>query len=567
MALYGANMMVETAYVYPPLHFAILDGIYFIGKEYLLTSPNISDFTKGFTLIGYARLVSAAMGFLAALILLAILKMLLADTGKQETPLPIFFVMLVALNTTYVFYCHTTNAEIPYIFWWLCSIWTLLVGEKHGKYWFIVSACCCACAVATKDQAAMLYPLFIPLFFLRKRQPRKLALYIILAITLYFAIYLIYELWYHDQQLFRKHIQFMLENKTWFCQYTHSFSDRIQLLLVLCYQLYAIFDLPALIAIVAVVVSSRRCPQILSPAGIFLLTAGGYLAAILLFMGHSHTRYMLPVYICIIIAVAEIAGRNYREWLLRLAMPIIVVQVVYGLSIGYSLYRHPAEKATRFLLNLPASQKLVAAELSLTYSKHPYYDDGRWHITTQIKDWGLYSQISQYQATDVIALFPQAADIFIVQPDYLLIEGNKPILRWLNSPQLLGKSYKHVQTFLPYNFFAKDLPLGLPIHIFHKQAPLTITSDSPLSAALSTQVHDTQFTRRLLARNIAFIANDENFSHLRNLLQHAAPTQYQILFGDDIAVKKQFLAEVMKDLGSDKLPLGRKFLQYYRQRN
>ncbi len=183
--VYAKRTLIDRAWFhkYPSFHFLLLDMAYTPFFAYLFLSgqfsPSLISDTwpyglsdPGFaltTLVLIARLISALMGTAIVALIYLITKRLFDGTSA------IFAALIVALSFTFIYYSHTSNADIPYLFWFTLGLffYVRLFGESRTRDYALLGMCM-ALSVATKDQAYGLLPFLpIPLIWFRAREQRS----------------------------------------------------------------------------------------------------------------------------------------------------------------------------------------------------------------------------------------------------------------------------------------------------------------------------------------------------------------------------------------------------------
>lgn len=169
----GLGAIAETYrpghfHTYPPLHMAILTLISLpwmgLAASRVGTSAELlrAELLHPLYMTGIevsARLVAAAMG---AGVVWNTMRLWKRIGGRFAG---VVAGAVVASNATLVYYAHTGNVDVPYLFWasWaLVEIDRVAVGEPRGLQALLLSTC----AVLTKDQAAAMLALPILLYVL-----------------------------------------------------------------------------------------------------------------------------------------------------------------------------------------------------------------------------------------------------------------------------------------------------------------------------------------------------------------------------------------------------------------
>ena len=169
----GLGAIVETYWPghyhnYPPLHTALLTvlSLPWMGLAALRAGTNqdalAAELVKPFymsVIEASARVLAAAMAFATVWNTKTLWTRLLSRRAGTVAALT------VAMNATYVYYAHTGNLEIPYIFWlsWaLVEIDRVAAGESRERQVLLLAVA----ATLTKDQAAAALLLPLPIYLL-----------------------------------------------------------------------------------------------------------------------------------------------------------------------------------------------------------------------------------------------------------------------------------------------------------------------------------------------------------------------------------------------------------------
>ena len=184
--VYAKRTLIDRSWShkYPPFHFMVLGAAYTPYVTYLVLSGRLSlshlsdRWPYGLSqpasaltiLVIIARLVSVAMATVIVGLIYLITQRLF---GK---PPALFAALIVAFCFPFIYYSHTSNIDIPYLFWFTLGFffYVRLLDESRTRSYLLVGICL-ALAVATKDQAYGLLPL-LPvalLWFRVGEQPRN----------------------------------------------------------------------------------------------------------------------------------------------------------------------------------------------------------------------------------------------------------------------------------------------------------------------------------------------------------------------------------------------------------
>lgn len=154
-------------YTYPPLHLAILAVVTspiaivaLVRAPHLAAADVVTEFIKvpymtGMALV--ARVVSIVMSLGIAY---AIARIVEETHGKRAGWLA---ALVCGLNVPLTYYAHTTNLDVPYLFWACFAILALVRSVARGEPKRLrTAAILAALAVATKDQAYALFVFALP---------------------------------------------------------------------------------------------------------------------------------------------------------------------------------------------------------------------------------------------------------------------------------------------------------------------------------------------------------------------------------------------------------------------
>lgn len=183
-------------YTYPPFHLALLA---------LLTSPvtitaavkagstRVPDVLQEIIKPPYmtvmamtARIVTLLMSIGIVLVVAKLAEEIAPDDRKRHAP-P-FAAAVAGLGISFTYYSHTTNLDVPYLFWGSLAV-LALVRERLRAF-----AVCAALSMATKDQAFALFVLTAPVVLgARVRADRKLLREVVIAAAIGGALVLLID--------------------------------------------------------------------------------------------------------------------------------------------------------------------------------------------------------------------------------------------------------------------------------------------------------------------------------------------------------------------------------------
>jgi Dolichyl-phosphate-mannose-protein mannosyltransferase len=166
---------------YPPVHLAVLAFFAAPLMGYLIVSGGLNSpspvFPFGLSdplatlshLILISRIVSVVMGVSIVLLVYLTVRELFDRRSA------VFSALIVTLSYPFVYYSHTANADVPYLFWALLSVHRYLRVLKYGALKdYVLFALFGTLAICTKDQAYGLFLLSpLPILWIRFRELRQ----------------------------------------------------------------------------------------------------------------------------------------------------------------------------------------------------------------------------------------------------------------------------------------------------------------------------------------------------------------------------------------------------------
>jgi 4-amino-4-deoxy-L-arabinose transferase-like glycosyltransferase len=181
--VYAKRTFIDRSWFhkYPAFHFIVLNVTYAPFLAYLVLSGQLSlarlsdiwpyglsDPASALTIfILIARIVSVLMGMAIVGLLYLIAQRL---WGRASA---IFAALIVAFCFPFIYYSHTSNLEVPYLFWFILGFFFYVrLSEESRPGDYLLLGTFMALAVATKDQAYGLLP-FLPLSLLWFRVRRR----------------------------------------------------------------------------------------------------------------------------------------------------------------------------------------------------------------------------------------------------------------------------------------------------------------------------------------------------------------------------------------------------------
>jgi len=202
---------------YPPLHFYILTLAYLpILLLHWLTGLDIHGVQVNTLLFFLGRSVSAIMGMAIVYIVYR--------CGREifDKKAALFSALISALTVPFVYYSKTANLEIPFIFWFMLSLWFYIrVLKAHRLADYLLFTAAAVFSVCTKDQAYGFYvlaPLGIILsdYLRRKREDRPAGILVslfnrkaLLSLVLAVVLFALIQNLLMDPSWFQSHVDFI----------------------------------------------------------------------------------------------------------------------------------------------------------------------------------------------------------------------------------------------------------------------------------------------------------------------------------------------------------------------
>lgn len=337
---------------YPPVHYAILLVFVAPFMGYLLLSGGLQAPSKvfpfgfsdplfalsGVTLI--SRLVSVLMGVAIVLLVYRIVRELF---DRQSA---FFSSLIVALCHPLVYYAHTANVEVPYLFWSILAIYHFLRVLQHGALkHYLLFAMFGILAICTKDQAYGLFLLSpLPILWIRfaeqaqvpRQERRFLHVFLdkrfILAGVVAVATFAIAQNLFFNFTGFLNHIELITGAKSQGLEdYTSDLGGRLQLLRETLVYLAQGLTLPLFgICLVGAVYCGLKFPRYTLPLLFLALTYYLFFLNVILFV---RLRYILPIAIILAFfggkVLADIWHRAPLKGLVRTAICLLFAYAAF----------------------------------------------------------------------------------------------------------------------------------------------------------------------------------------------------------------------------------------------
>jgi len=299
---------------YPPVHYAIL--LVFIAPfiGYLLLSGGLQaprqvfpfGFSDPLSALTNITLISRFVSVLMGVAIVFLVYRIVLELFDRRSAL--FSSLIVALCHPLVYYAHTANVEVPYLFWSLLAIYHFLRALQQGALKnYMLFAMFGILAICTKDQA---YGLFIlsplPLLWVRlveqlqvKRQERNLVgifldKRLVLAAVVAVVTFALAQNLMFNFTGFLDHIQLITGAKSeGFEDYTPDLEGRFQLLWhTLSYLIQGLTPPLFGLCLVGSIYCAFKFPRYSLPLLFLALTYYLFFLNVILFV---RLRYILPI--------------------------------------------------------------------------------------------------------------------------------------------------------------------------------------------------------------------------------------------------------------------------------
>jgi Dolichyl-phosphate-mannose-protein mannosyltransferase len=303
---------------YPPFHLATLSLFCAPLMGYVMLSGRLNSpspiFPFGLTdplatlthLILIYRIVSVLMGTAIVLLVYLIVRELFDRRSA------VFSTLIVALSYPFVYYSHTANADVPYVFWAMLSIHRYTRVLKYGGLKdYVLFALFGTLSICSKDQA---YGLFIlsalPILWIRftelrqasQQQPSLAEIFLdrrlMLAAIVAGATFVLANNLIFNFSGFLAHVHVITGSASKpYADYAPTVQGRLQLLLETILQLASSLTLPLLVVcMVGSVYCALRFPRYSLP---LLFLAASYYLTFINVVRYVPLRFVLPISIII----------------------------------------------------------------------------------------------------------------------------------------------------------------------------------------------------------------------------------------------------------------------------
>lgn len=290
--------------------------------------------------------------------------------------------LVAASIPPFVYDAKTMNLEVPYLFWFMLSVFFLLRAlERHRRRDYLGFAAAATLAICTKDQAFAFYVLVPPLLWLeldheRRREEatydsrwrtlldERLALSALLAVVLFV---LVHNLAFNFDG-FRRHLWLITQHSPRLFK-VHDASLRGYAALTAESLRHLVFALGMPLALAAVwgVVTALRYPRKHRQLLVLLLLGVSYYLFFIIVIRHNYVRFLLPLALLASFFAARALMRVARGRVLPRAVSVALVSAILvhallrALSVDLLMHRDSRYRIESWIAeNVAAGEKAVA---------------------------------------------------------------------------------------------------------------------------------------------------------------------------------------------------------------
>jgi len=295
------------------------------------------------TLILVSRLLTALMAVGCVLLVHSLARERLQSAGGAR-----LVAALCATGHAFAYYSHTGNLDVPYLFWSLAALRTIVALDAGApsRRLLVLAGVLTALAIATKDQAYGLFALTLPWALLRlRRHPRPWQRSTWLVGSM-LAAYLIASGAALAPGFYRRHVETIVGDAkspagrvglpAWLGESERAVAVRVDRT-ALASEIargsvhafgHAAVGVPLVIAGLGGLWYGRRR---LTP----LLLAGlGYVITFLIPAGYAPIRFLLPIWLMLAVGAGQVYALAARRWPAAAAATALIAVVASGWS-GY----------------------------------------------------------------------------------------------------------------------------------------------------------------------------------------------------------------------------------------
>jgi hypothetical protein len=348
-------------YTYPPFHLALLALLtapVTVAAAVKAGSTHVPDVLREIIQPPYmtamamtARIVALLMSLGIVLVVAKLAEEIAPDDRKARAPA--FAAAVAGLGISFTYYSHTSNLDVPYLFWGSLAA-LALVRERLRAF-----AVYAAFAIATKDQAYALFLLTAPIVIgARIRRDRSLLREAVIAAAIGIALLLLVDGAVTNPSGFRARVAFLAGSASQdFATYEKNAGGWLNILLDTGKELRSHYAAPIFFAglyVVGAWEAIRRTRRL--EAWIPLLLAASFTLFFNLQARRVEERFTLPQVIFLApyagIALAQLAAARSRmaRWLVRGAITSALGLALYTcIELDANLLLEPRYETEAFL--------------------------------------------------------------------------------------------------------------------------------------------------------------------------------------------------------------------------
>jgi len=347
---------------YPPFHYYLLSFIYvpFLILDQL-NFLNISSLPAYTGLFYLGRFLSVLMG--------TVLVFLVYKCGQEiyDRRSSLFAALMTALIVPFVYYSKMTNLDVPYIFWFILSLYFFLrILKTHQTRDYLLFSLTAVLSICTKDQAYGLYVLapLVIIFsdWMRKKKTKKhLSLFhslwdrnYLIPLLLAILLFVIVQNIFFNAPGFIMHFKLIFGPLSKDYQvYERSFSGYMDLLWQTLRQIQFSLGWPLfLLSALGLLISLFQKKKNLILLSLLVFPVSYYLFYISIIL-YNYDRFNIPV--CIVLSF--FGGKCLSDWIgdkqKFFKLKILLLATVFAYTFFYSFSvdlmmvkdsRYPAEK-------------------------------------------------------------------------------------------------------------------------------------------------------------------------------------------------------------------------------
>jgi hypothetical protein len=368
---------------YPPFHFYLLSLVYapflLLHKLHVLDLRQLSSYTILFYL---GRLLSVVMGTAVVY--------LVYRCGREifDRRAALGAALITALIVPFEYYAKTINLDVPYLFWFVWSLFFLIrIMKTQRLKYYLLFAATAAIAVCTKDQAYGLYLLVpLPIIYFgwkHKRQSdphlslvrslfdRKYLYSLLTAAGFFFILHNIA----FNLQGFHRHFDLITGSASQdFKIFAPTLSGQVQLLGLTLRQIQGSLGWPLFLVcgagLVLSLLEKRKSPLLL----FLLVPAVSYYAFYIGLILYNYDRFNIPICIVLsffggrIVSLLMEPGRGSSKAKTALAVLVFGYSFFYSCSVDVLMVADSRYSVERWMKRNIPSEALIGVASPLEYS-------------------------------------------------------------------------------------------------------------------------------------------------------------------------------------------------------